>query len=66
MAKFKIGETVYLKCDPEKNTFIVTGILSRKRYKEYEVTGADALYYKQDFELEYEVKEKQVTGFKTK
>lgn len=65
MVKFKIGETVFMKCDDEKRRFMVTGILTRRRYREYEITGIDAMFYKQEFELSPETKPKEVTGFKT-
>lgn len=65
MAKFKIGETVFMKCDDEKRRFIVTGILIRRRHREYEVTGIDSMFYKQEFEICSEIKQKEVPGFKT-
>lgn len=65
MAKFKIGETVFMKCDDDKRRFIVTGILTRRRYVEYEIKGIDAMFYKQEFELCSETKPKEVTRFKT-
>ena len=65
MAKFKIGHTVFIKCDEDKRPFIVTGILIRRRYREYEVTGIDSMFYKQEFEICSEVKkQRSVTGFK--
>lgn len=65
MAKFKIGETVYIKVDAEKVPLIVTGILKRRRFVQYEVSGTETFYFKQEFELERSKEHKEVKGFKT-
>ena len=47
MYEFKIGQSVYLKTDPEQQERIITGILLRENSVEYEVSYIESskLFY---------------------
>ena len=65
--KFKLGEIVRIKVDPDSMQYMITGFLKRKRVTMYECSSATEVQFKFDYEIELQepVKTKKVTGFKS-
>ena len=64
MAKFKEGDVVLQKVDPEKNKLIITGKLINGKNVLIEATGTDGIKYFRDFEIELYEEKKTLFGFK--
>jgi hypothetical protein len=63
---FKIGQTVYLKTDPEQYEHIITGIMVRTSGLVYELSFCDKTTDHYEFEITADIDNDKKLGFNLK